>query len=208
MNNDRSLVRALLVRHGETAENAAGLVQGQGRGSLSELGRRQALAVADRLRAEDFAAIYTSDLARARETAEIIASALAGLPVVGDERLREQGFGVYEGGSVRQLLRTMVKAGADFTSFDPEGGERAGAFRARVAGFFAALAARHPGETVLLVTHHGFIRMTRQLFLAWQRPPEPLGAVGNGSITVVKLDRAEILSLGESVSNQGAGDRP
>lgn len=208
MSDYGKMTRVLLVRHGETADNAAGLVQGQGGGSLSALGRRQALGVATRLQSENFGVIYASDLARAMETAGIIAAALAGPPVVGDARLREQDFGVYEGGSVRQLLRAMVKAGADSTSFDPEGGERAGAYRARVADFFAALAARHLDETVLLVTHHGFIRMARQLFAEGQRSPEPLGSVGNGAITLVELDRAGVLSRCECLPDQGIGDRP
>lgn len=208
MSDYGKMTRVLLVRHGETAYNAAGLVQGQGGGSLSALGRQQALAVATRLHSENFGAIYTSDLARAMETAGLIATALAGPPVVGDARLREQDFGVHEGGSVRQLLRAMVKAGADFTSFDPEGGERAGTFRARVADFFATLAARHLGETVLLVTHHGFIRMARQLFAEGRRTSSPLGPVDNGAIILVELDRDGVLSRCECLSGQGIGDRP
>lgn len=194
MKNASLTVRTLLVRHGETADNAARLVQGQRGGRLSALGRQQALMVGERLREAAIVAIYASDLARARESAEIVAAALGLPPVVTDARLREQGFGVYEGGPVRQLLRGMVRAGGDFTSFDPEGGEPAQAFRARLASFFADLAVWHPGETVLLLTHHGVIRMAGRL------SPEGAGAVGaagNGSITLAEIGRAGVLSFRE-----------
>lgn len=196
MNQDQTIARTILLRHGETADNATGLVQGQGGGRLSALGRRQALAAGERLRREGIAAIYTSDLPRAQETAEIVAATLGLNLVVSDVRLREQGFGGFEGGAVRQLLRAMVKAGADFTTFNPEGGEPAGAFRVRVAGLLAELVTRHPGETVLLVTHHGFIRMTQRLSRQRPRPKAP-ATVANGSITVAEIDRSGVLSVGE-----------
>lgn len=195
MNNAQAMVRLLLVRHGESTDNAAGLVQGQGGGGLSELGRGQALAVADRVRAERFTVILASDLLRARETAEIVAAVLGGAPVVTDSRLREQGFGVHEGRPVRQLLRAMVKSGADFTTFDPPDGEVSGLFRARVADFLAELAGLRAGETVLLVTHHGFIRMTQRLCLAARLPQCAAGGLGNGSITLVEIDRVGVRSF-------------
>lgn len=201
-------VRALLLRHGQTADNLAGLVQGQGGAGLSGPGREQAAAAGVRLRREAIAAIYASDLARTRETATIVAAALAAGPVCCDPRLREQDFGEYEGRPVRQLLRAMVGAGADFTSFDPAGGERAELFRARVAGFYAELAARHPGQTVLLVTHHGFIRMTQRLHRELVRPPATPVPVDNGSLTLAEIGRAGVLSISEyrPGREEGSGD--
>ena len=196
MNQDQTIARTLLVRHGETADNATGLVQGQGGGRLSALGRQQALATGARLRGAGIAVIYTSDQIRAQETAGVVAAALGLNLVISDARLREQGFGAFEGGSVRQLMRAMVKAGADFTSFNPEGGEPAGVFRLRVAGLLKELATRHPGETVLLVTHHGFIRMTQRLARERWREKAP-ATVANGSITVAAIDRSGVLSVCE-----------
>jgi len=79
----------LLVRHGETDWNAAGRLQGHTDRPLSDHGREQARRLADELAGEDLEAIYASDLARARETAEIVGERLQ-LPVVLDPDLREK----------------------------------------------------------------------------------------------------------------------
>ena len=86
----------LLVRHGETDWNADGRLQGHTDRPLSDFGRRQARQLADELEGEQFDAIYASDLARARETAEIVGARL-GLPVVLDPDLREKDWGTGRG---------------------------------------------------------------------------------------------------------------
>ena len=86
----------LLVRHGETDWNADGRLQGHTDRPLTDFGRRQARDLAAALAGEDLTAIYSSDLTRARETAEIVAERL-GLPVVLDRDLREKDWGNWEG---------------------------------------------------------------------------------------------------------------
>ncbi|MCL2543095.1 MAG: histidine phosphatase family protein [Nocardioidaceae bacterium] len=88
--------RLVLVRHGQTAWNAAGRIQGQLDALLDEVGRAQARAVAPVVAAMSPALIRSSDLSRARVTAETIASA-CGLPVSFDERLREYAMPPLEG---------------------------------------------------------------------------------------------------------------
>src|SRR2546421_2092518 len=86
----------LLVRHGETDWNADGRLQGHTDRPLSDFGRRQARQLAEELANESLEAIYASDLARARETAEIVGKRL-GLPVVLEPELREKDWGTGEG---------------------------------------------------------------------------------------------------------------
>jgi len=98
-------VTLLFVRHGESTWNVEGRFQGRQDPPLSELGERQARAVAQRLASVDHpAAIVSSPLSRARRTAEVIGAACE-LPVAFDERLVEISHGDWEG-----LLRTEIAA--------------------------------------------------------------------------------------------------
>src|SRR5215207_7850054 len=86
-----------LARHGETEWNRIGRWQGRTDIPLSDVGRAQAVALADRLRDRGITEIHASDLSRARETAEIVAAALGVSRIGFDPRLRERGFGSFEG---------------------------------------------------------------------------------------------------------------
>lgn len=92
----------LLVRHGETIDNARQIMQGQTHGELNERGREQAQQVAQRLASEQVDAVVASDLHRAIQTAEIIA-APHGLPVMTTELLRERDWGSFTGRFIPEL---------------------------------------------------------------------------------------------------------
>lgn len=161
--NERTDHRAIwLVRHGESTWNACGLVQGQATGPvLNAKGRAEAARVGEQLRGVRVAAIYTSDLERARETASIVAATL-GLPPQIDRALRERSFGVAEGHPLRELepavsgieLNRVVDAEAR-----PEGGESLRQLYERVRDCITRLEARHPDGDVLVITHGGVIRV-------------------------------------------------
>jgi 2,3-bisphosphoglycerate-dependent phosphoglycerate mutase len=135
----------LLVRHGETDWNADGRLQGQTDRPLSDFGRQQARRLADELATEDFEAIYSSDLARARETAEIV-GARVGLPVELDPDLREKDWGTWEG---------LTAAERDRVEF---AGESTEAHQERILQALQRISERHPGGNVLVVTHGGSMR--------------------------------------------------
>jgi probable phosphoglycerate mutase len=135
----------LLVRHGETDWNAAGRLQGHTDRPLNESGRRQARELADRLAGDGIAAVYASDLSRARETAEIIGARL-GLEVVVDPDLREKDWGSWEG------LTADERAIVEFE------GESTEAHRERVLRAVHRIVEAHPGERVAVVTHGGSLR--------------------------------------------------
>lgn len=86
----------ILIRHGQSQGNAEGRFGGHTDTPLSALGRRQAEATANALGSEKFAAIYSSDLPRAIETASPLAK-LTGAPLITSEALRERSVGVMEG---------------------------------------------------------------------------------------------------------------
>jgi broad specificity phosphatase PhoE len=135
----------LLVRHGETDWNAEGRLQGHTDRPLNEYGRRQARALAERLAGDDISAVYASDLSRARETAEILAAPL-GLPVVLEPGLRERNWGSWEGltGSERDRVEYVGEAPEEHAE--------------RVLAAVRAIADRHVGEKIVVVTHGGSLR--------------------------------------------------
>ena len=104
------MTKLLLVRHGETDWNRHGRWQGGSDTQLNDLGREQARALAEELDGE-IDVLYSSDLARARETAEIVAAKL-GLEVRLDPRLRERGFGSWEGLTTIEIEERFADAGS------------------------------------------------------------------------------------------------
>ena len=148
----------LLVRHGETDWNAEGRLQGQTDRPLNDFGRRQARQLAEQLAGEEFEAICSSDLARARETAEILAERL-GLPVELDPDLREKDWGNWEG------LTAVERDRVEFV------GESTQAHQERMLRALARISAEHPvGGTVLVVTHGGSMRRVQTAALGMALP--------------------------------------
>lgn len=152
--------RLLVARHGE-AEYESDLCSDEG-GSLTHLGRRQARELAERLRGERIAAIWTSSLSRAVQTAEIVAAEL-GVDVVVREGLREYGVGSLAGtdGDEAAVLGPVFLAWAegDETATVP-GGERVAGIVGRVERVLEEVADAHPGETTLVVSHGGAVLAT------------------------------------------------
>ncbi len=151
------MTRLLLVRHGETDWNAEGRLQGHTDRPLSDHGRRQARRLADELATEALDAIYASDLARARETAEIVAARLA-LPVELDPDLREKNWGTWEGLTSTERLDVELA------------GESTEEHRARMFAALGRIASAHPGGRVLVVTHGGSIRRVQAEALGFALP--------------------------------------
>jgi broad specificity phosphatase PhoE len=140
----------LLVRHGETDWNAERRWQGHADVSLNQRGREQAEQLAAQLAEEAVDAVYSSDLCRARETAEILGARL-GTAVVLDPDLREIDVGSREG-----LTWPETQA---LTEWD---GEPTEAHADRVLGALRRIAEQHPGARVLVVTHGGSIRRAQE----------------------------------------------
>jgi 2,3-bisphosphoglycerate-dependent phosphoglycerate mutase len=154
--------RICLVRHGETAWNAEGRVQGQTDIPLSPVGHAQARAAAAILAQHDFSAIYSSDLLRVRQTAAPAAQRLA-LPVTLDAQLRERHYGIFECLLYTEVRERFPEHYARFRDKDPEfdfdTGESLRAFSERALAALGRIAQAHPGEQVLVFTHGGVLDM-------------------------------------------------
>ena len=152
------MTRLLLVRHGETDWNVTRRWQGHSDTPLNEVGRDQARRLAAELDGVDV--VYSSDLARARETAEILADAV-GAEVQVDPRLRERGFGAWEGLTMDEIEERHAdehRAWLAGTGLGAADAEPLDAFAARLAEFVEDVLHRHPDEAVLIVSHGGAIR--------------------------------------------------
>ena len=148
----------LLVRHGETDWNADGRLQGHTDRPLSDYGRRQARKLAAELCGEEIEAIYSSDLARARETAEIVGEQL-GLPIELDPELREKDWGNWEG------LTAVERDRVEFA------GESTEAHQQRMLRALRRIAERHSGDgRVLVVTHGGSVRRVQAAAMGMALP--------------------------------------
>lgn len=153
----------LLARHGETDWNRDGRWQGHSDTPLNERGREQARALAESIERVD--AIYASDLSRARETAEIVGARL-GVEVRVDERLRERGFGAWEGlhdHEVEERFADALRRMRDGDGCGANDAEPYEAFATRVGEFVEDVVRRHRDEEVLVVAHGGTVRAVHAL---------------------------------------------
>jgi len=148
--------RLLLLRHGQTDLSVQRRYSGRGNPPLTELGRRQADAAAAYLGGKGgIAAVVSSPLRRAYDTAQAAAKAL-GLDVVVDDDLIETDFGSWEGLTFFEAAATDPEVHGSWlrdTSVVPPGGESFDAVHARVRRARNRLIAEHGGSTVLVVSH-------------------------------------------------------
>ena len=152
--------RILAIRHGQTAWNAAARIQGHTDIGLDEIGHWQATQVARSLGHEELQAVYSSDLARARDTAAPLAEA-HGLTLHIDTGLRERGFGDFEGLSFEQIEARWPEQALAWRrrdpGFGPRGGEVLREFRERAVAALTRLALAHRGQSIAVVTHGGVL---------------------------------------------------
>jgi probable phosphoglycerate mutase len=174
----------LLVRHGQSEWNAAGLMQGQTpHVPLTPLGHQQAAAAADELAGLRPGALLCSDLLRAVQTAEHCAET-TGLAAQPTPALREQGYGELEGRPSRELWDVV-----DWTDphWSAPGGESLAELHGRVAAFLKHLAADPPADVIALVTHGDTIRAAQAVVAGLGPDAMPVRTPHNGSVTRLEL---------------------
>jgi probable phosphoglycerate mutase len=200
------MTEVVVVRHGETPWNVERRVQGWEDIPLNETGIRQAQALARHLartrqHGNQIDAIYSSDLQRARMTAEIVGQTLS-IPVVLDEGVRERHFGVLQGLVFSTMEEHQPEAARIWKSRDPDAilpeGESLRRFHERVTQAIDAIAARHLGQRVMVVSHGGAMdiiwRHAKQASIQAPREAELL----NASINRIRVfpARWEIIEWG------------
>ena len=163
-------VEIIYETHQTSTDNEAGIATGWLPGELSVLGRRQARELGERRRQDGLAAVFTSDLRRAVETAEIAFGA-TGIPVIQDARLRECNYGEWNGAPVSRIA--AERAHRVSTPF-PGGQSYEEVVRAS-EGFLGDLVARWDGCRVLVIAHSAN-RWALQVLLGGERLEDLVGA--------------------------------
>ena len=156
------MTELILIRHGQTELNRGPFFQGQIDVPLNAIGVAQAARLAERLAGEPLDAMVCSDLLRTRQTAAPACARLA-LDAAPDAALREQRFGLFEGLSFDEVAERHPDAFAAWLGHEAgyavPGGESVVRFHARVVAAVRAVAARHAGRRVAVVTHGGVLDM-------------------------------------------------
>jgi glucosyl-3-phosphoglycerate phosphatase len=184
--NVGDVVRLVLWRHGRTAWNAERRFQGHSDVPLDETGHAQARDAARYLAAMRPGAVYSSDLARATQTAAYLAE-LTGLPVQTEKDLRERGGGVWEG-----LTDAEIRAGYPdaYAAWVPPDGEPIDSVAERAAAAFRRIAddlaaGSGPGTLAVLVSHGAAINLGVSRLLGLPERARLLGPLGNCSWSVL-----------------------
>lgn len=198
------MTELILIRHGETDWNRELRFQGQLDVPLNATGLEQARRVAERLAGETLQGLVSSDLQRALQTAQALSARALPLDPVLDAALREQHFGMVEGLQVADIKARHPQAWDQWVRFEADfafdGGESTRVFHARVLAAIRALARRHAGQTLAVVTHGGVLdmvyRSARGLSLSGPRVSE----IPNAGINRVRLqgDTIEILAWADT----------
>lgn len=194
-------MQLLLIRHGETAANAERRMQGHLDVPLSDRGLRESERLARRVAELPVAALYSSPLRRARQTADAIAEQLS-LEIEERDELMERDVGSLSGlvwDEVMERYPEFIRARAEPNpTIDVPGYELDDAFNLRVHTVLEAIIVVHPEQTVAVVTHGGVIAsFCRQTLQIEAGRPAPFD-IGNGSITVFDIQDGEFDPLTRS----------
>ncbi|MDE2617116.1 MAG: histidine phosphatase family protein [Burkholderiales bacterium] len=198
------MTELILIRHGETDWNRELRFQGQLDVPLNAIGLEQARRVADRLALQPVHALVSSDLQRALQTAQALAQRAGYAAPLSESGLREQHFGMAEGLRAPDIQARHPQAWAQWVRFDEhyafDGGECTRDFHVRVLGVLRALAQRHAGQTLAVVTHGGVLDMVYRSALGLSLSGPRVSEIPNAGINRVRLqgEAIEILDWADT----------
>lgn len=186
------MLKLLIVRHGESVWNEEERIQGQQDVPLSDNGRKQALALGERLKGESIVACFSSPLTRSLETAKLILSASGNrLSVIELPELMERNFGSWEGKCISEAKSQYAEEFALWVSAHyipaPPGGESVDELLTRVEQGLKRIFAFVNEDSVLVVGHSGSVKAA--ICVLFELPPSSFAhlKVDNASLTIVEV---------------------
>lgn len=163
-------MKLFLIRHGQDEDNAKGILNGKRDTALTQFGRQQAYTVAQKLKDYGIDIIYTSPLARAYQTAQIIAKVIAVDEIIADQHLIERDFGILTGKPVTDISRytdkIIISDGVNYF-LDAEGAESFPTLYDRAKKILSEIQQRHRDNVILVVTHGDIGKMIRGVYYGW-----------------------------------------
>jgi broad specificity phosphatase PhoE len=175
-------MKLFLVRHGETKENEAGIMMGHHHGILTEKGKDQARETALALKDKKFDHIYSSDLNRCMDTAEIIKEFHPDTPLTFTKELRERNLGILQGQKAKEV-DWMKITGDALGQGKIEDGESIAELKSRALNFVEQLYGQHPNDSILLISHNGWIKQIISHF------------TGTPSADIPKVENAQAIEV-------------
>ena len=190
-------MKLFLVRHGQTEENVAGILMGQNHGVLTEKGEDQAKETAAALKDHKFTHIYSSDLNRCADTTQIIKEFHPDTPLTFTKELRERNLGIYQGQPNKSVdWEALPGEGEDKR---PENGESVSELNKRALNFIKELHVQHPQDSILLVSHNGWIANVISYFIGVPSK-EMLNKVAHAQVFEIDVDEdlnGKVLNLNQ-----------
>lgn len=152
--------QVIVVRHGQTEWNVRGRMQGHLDSPLTEIGIAQSQALAERLSKHRFTTLYSSDLGRACQTAQMVANK-TGHSIIVDPRLRERKLGVFQSLTLAEIQKEHSEEYNAYQRNNPDyampQGESVRQRSREAIACFEELAQKHAGEAVVVITHGGVL---------------------------------------------------
>jgi broad specificity phosphatase PhoE len=191
-----------LVRHGEAEGNAKGILMGHMDLPLTEKGKSQAWGVGEKLKDVHFDAIYSSDLMRAKQTAEIIAKE-RDLIIQTSKLIRERTYGIHEGKPREKYLKDTQAFWEKLNELSeeerlkveyPDGMESNASIMSRAITFLREVAVANPGKTVLVVAHGGIMaNFLIEIGFAERGELAGPGTLDNGAFVKIESDGIDFM---------------
>lgn len=187
-----NVTRISIVRHGETEWNLLDKMQGINDSPLTQKGIDHARALGKKIADIKFSKIYSSDLGRARNTADYINESL-GLEIVDDIRLRERDMGIFEGHDWAYIKENYPeefrKSVSDDVEYRIPEGQSKQEYVDMITDFMAYVAEKHQGENILVVTHRGWVDFFTRIVLGISVNARRCFKVGNTSFNVFACEK-------------------
>lgn len=184
-------MRLIIVRHGETEDNVAGIVQGQTHGKLTEHGIRQAKEAGILLKEEKIEVVFSSDLDRTRHTAAEIVR-FHQIPVHYVKELRERHAGNFQGRHRDEFYADEIASKMPKLSYRPKNGESLGELRKRMESFCEKIEKDYQNKCILLVTHGMVVRCLASIYLNVPLEETVKWNTRNAGILILEIEENKI----------------